>query len=165
MPLRPELAAAADVGDDVHAPLLEPGRADGGSIRRAHGDLETAVAVEQRRVLAVEDEVLAGDLEIGDAGPVLRDGLVLRDGQALGVEERGELLEPLGRSAARGADRQGIRGQEVGGVQEIVVGVLRVDRVGSGLAELGQARHRLADPSAVAVRQDLDRGSARCPAR
>ena len=101
VPLRAELAAAADVGDDVDASLLEPGRADGGSVGGTHGDLESAVAVEQGRILAVEGEILAGHLEIGDAGAVLRDGLVLRDGQALGVEERGELLEPTRRGRRR----------------------------------------------------------------
>ena len=58
------------------------------------------------------------------------------DGQALGVEERGELLEPLGGPAAGGADRQGGRGQEVGGA----AGNSRRSRP-------GRPRGRLASPN------------------
>ena len=156
VPLRAELAAAADIGEDVHAPLLQPGGPDRGIVHRPPRELETAVAGEQRRIAAVEGQVGAGDLEIGDAGAVLRDGLVLGDGQALRVEERREPLERLGRTAAGGAHRQGRRGQEAGGGEEIVVRVIGVDRMGARIDEIGQARHRLAVPSAIAVRQDLD---------
>ncbi len=78
------------------------------------------------------------------------------DVQALGVEERGELLEPIGWPAAGRAERQGVRGQEVGGVKEIIVGLFGVYGVGGRIAELGQARQRLAKPSSVLVRQHLD---------
>ena len=165
MPLRTELAAAADVGDDVDPSLLEPGRADRGAIGGEHGDLEPAVTVEQGRVIAVLSEVLAGDLEIGDAGAVLRDGLVLSNVQTLGVEERGELLELLGGTGADGAQSQGARGQEVGDVQEVVVRIVGVDRMGIYLAEFGQARQRLAVPPAVACASGPRCGSAHCPAR
>ena len=73
VPLRAELAAAADIGEDEHAPLLQPGRADRGVVGRPPRELEPAVAGEQGRVVAVEGQVVAGDLEIGDAGAVLRD--------------------------------------------------------------------------------------------
>ena len=51
MPLRAEFAPATDVGNDVHPALLQPGGPDGRSIRRKHRDLESAVAVEQGRIL------------------------------------------------------------------------------------------------------------------
>ena len=156
VPLGTELAAAADVGEDVDPSLLEPGRAEDGAVRGEHRDLETAVAVEQGRVLAVLSQVLAGDLEVGNAGAVFRDGLVLRDGQPLGVEERGELLERLGGTTADGAQSQRARRQEVGGIQEIVVGIVGVDGMGVHLAEFRDARQRLAVPAAVLVRQDID---------
>ncbi len=81
---------------------------------------------------------------------------MLRDGQPIGVEKRGELLERLGGTAADGAHRQRVRRQEVRCLQEIVVGILGVDGVRAHLAELGDARQRLAEPAAVLVRQHRD---------
>ena len=74
MPGGTELAAAANVGEDVDAAMLEPQLADVGGIVGRLGDLEAAIGVEQRGVGAVELHVLAMDDEVGDAGAVLGGG-------------------------------------------------------------------------------------------
>ncbi len=78
---------------------------------------------------------------------------MLRDCQPFGVEKRGELLERLGRTTTDRANSQLARRQKVRCSQEIVIGILRVDGVRAHLAELGNARQRLAQPAAVLVRQ------------
>ena len=79
VPGRPELAAAADVGERVDAAILQPQLAGGRRIGRRLADLEPAIGVEQGRVVAVELDVLAVDQEIGDLGPVARNRLALLD--------------------------------------------------------------------------------------
>src|SRR3546814_8720111 len=58
VPARAVLAAAADVGDHVHAAALQPALADRARVRRGQRDLEAAVAVQQGRRAAVERQVL-----------------------------------------------------------------------------------------------------------
>src|SRR6185369_15853644 len=88
MPLRPELAAAANVGEDVNAALLEPqlatSRRIGGRLRA----LKPAISVDERRIVVIERHVAAIDDEIGDLGPVARGSLALIDGEARRIELR-----------------------------------------------------------------------------
>ena len=49
VPFRAELAAAADIGDDIDAALLEPQLAERAGIGRGHRHLKPAIAVEQGR--------------------------------------------------------------------------------------------------------------------
>ena len=123
--MRAELAAAADVGHDVNAALLQPGRADAGAVAGQHGDLESAVAVEQGRVVAVEGQPFLRDLEVGNPRAVLGGRLVLADLEALGVEEGGQALELLAfrRPSVPRTELDGR--QEVGDGQEVVVRLMR----------------------------------------
>ena len=61
--------AAAQAGDGVDAAEFHPG-GDGGAVGGRHGDVEAAIGVEQRGVLAVEAEPLFVAEEEGDAGAV-----------------------------------------------------------------------------------------------
>ena len=85
VPARPELAAAADIGDDAGPAALQPELADLRAVIRAFGHLEAAVAVEvhPRRGVARR----GADLHIRDALAVLGDRLVARDDEAAGVEQ------------------------------------------------------------------------------
>src|ERR1019366_8093621 len=49
VPLRPELAAAADVGEHEDTAFREPLRTAGAGVERIHRDLEAAIAVQQGR--------------------------------------------------------------------------------------------------------------------
>ena len=53
VPFRTELAAAADIGDDIDAALFEPEPAGGAEIGRGQRHLKPAIAVEQGRRRAV----------------------------------------------------------------------------------------------------------------
>src|SRR5207237_1020169 len=77
MPDRAELAAAADVGQDVGDPAFQQSRADAGIIVRQHRDFETAVGVKQGGIISIILEALAADLEIRDFGPIFGSGFVL----------------------------------------------------------------------------------------
>ena len=79
VPARAELAAAADVGERVHAAALQPGRAARPRVARRLRDLEAAVAAEQGRARAVGLEALRRDHEVRDLRAVLRRRLVLQD--------------------------------------------------------------------------------------
>ncbi len=74
-----ELAAAADVGEDVDAAVLEPELAEGAGVGGRVGDLEAAVCGEERGVGAVVLEVFAVDDEVGDLGAVFGGGVELLD--------------------------------------------------------------------------------------
>ena len=156
VPLRAELAAAADVRDHVDAALLEPGRAHAAAVAGHHRHLEAAVAVEEGRVLPVEGEVLPGHLEVRDPRPVLRRGLVLADREALRVEVRRQLLELLRRALADRAEGEARRRQVVGDGQEVVVRLLVVHPARAHRAELGHPGQRLARPRPVLAGQDVD---------
>ncbi len=80
---------------------------------------------------------------------------MLRDARPSALKNAGICLS---RSAGPppAVPRDSVVGVRKSAGQEIVVGLLGVDGAGRRIAELGQARQRLADPSAVAVRQDLD---------
>ena len=79
VPFRAELAAAADIGDDIDAARLEPRLAERAGIGRGHRHLEPAIAVEQGRRVAVEGEIARPDDEIRHRRAVVRDRLELLD--------------------------------------------------------------------------------------
>ena len=88
VPCGAELAAAADVGEDVDAAALEPELADDAGVARGLGDLEAAVGGHEGGVGAVVLDVLAVDDEVGDLGAVGGGGLELFDDEVGGVELR-----------------------------------------------------------------------------
>ena len=79
MPCGAELAAAADVGEDVDAAALEPEFAEGSGVGWRVGDLEAAVCGEEGGVRAVVLEVFAVDDEVGELGAVFGGGEELLD--------------------------------------------------------------------------------------
>src|SRR5690606_17261016 len=104
VPPRAVLAATADVRDDEGPAALEPRPPDRPGVRREPGDLEPAVAGQERRqrpdLLVVRGRD-GRDLEVRDAGAVVRRREVLLDVKAVGVEERGQRLERLERDDLR----------------------------------------------------------------
>ena len=70
VPIGPELAAAADVGDHVDAALLQPELAGCSRVVRKARNLKAAVAGQQHRIQAVASEFLARDLKVGNAHAV-----------------------------------------------------------------------------------------------
>ena len=123
-----ELAAAADVGEDEDAAVLEPELADGGGVARGFGDFEAAVGVEQRGVGAVVLHVFAVDDEVGDLGAVFGGGFELLDDVVGGVEAGGLGLFELEGGGGGVADVERERGEEAGDVEEEgVVGVVGGD--------------------------------------
>src|SRR5271170_4844309 len=121
MPGWAELAAAADVGDDVNAAFFEPGDADAGAVPWHHRDFEAAIAVLPRGVIAVEFQVFTADLEVGDFGAVLGGGFKLLDFEAVGVEEGGEAFEFFALRGAGGSEVERGRREETSDVHEVVV--------------------------------------------
>ena len=86
MPCGAELAAAADVGEDVDSAALEPELAEGSGVGGRARDLEAAVCGEEGGVGAVVLEVFAVDDEVGDFGAVFGGGEELFDRVFRGVE-------------------------------------------------------------------------------
>src|SRR3546814_5151683 len=78
---------------DLHAALTEPATADAGAVIGRQRNLETAVAVQQRRVVAIALERFGRDHEIRHLGAVLGGGEMLADRQTTGIEECRQLLE------------------------------------------------------------------------
>ncbi|MNJ40241.1 hypothetical protein D3C77_351310 [compost metagenome] len=112
VPLRPELAAAADVGLDEDAAVLEPQLAHLGLVGGREAGLEAAIAEQDGRAGPVHRQVLRAGDEVGDLGPVGRGRLELLDHMGRGVELGGGRLQ-LGQDAGGDlgqAERR--RGQE-----------------------------------------------------
>ncbi len=147
VPAAPELAAAADIGDDGGAAALQPQLADGGIVVGQLRDAEPAIARQMNRRIAG----LAGrsDLGIGDAGAVLRDRLVPADGEALRVEGGRRLLQEFGRlgraqQVQRGRGQRVLRaGQEI--AVRLFLALIQWPKVGD--AEFGQPGDGLARPA------------------
>ncbi len=131
VPARPELAAAADVGQDVDAAARQPVRADRGGVARLLRDLEAAVAVEQRRAGAVGPVAGRRDEEVRDLRAVLRHRLLLDDVHAGRVEEGRHRLELLGRPARHEVER--------GRRQEVLVGDVELRGVRGGAGDVDGA--------------------------
>ena len=149
MPRGAEFTAAADISNHVDVFLLEPGHAGHRVIARQQGNLETAVAVEERRRRAVERQVFRGDLKVGHPRAILRHGLVLAHRQPRGVKERRSLLEPLGNRPADRAQRERRRLEGTGRNEKEVVALEVVDGQGVAGADFRHARQRLPLPAAV----------------
>eukprot|EP00966_Prymnesium_polylepis_P092566 2142817-Prymnesium_polylepis.1 len=101
MPAWAILAAATNVGDRLDAAASEPRGADRARIARGEGDLEAAVAVEQRGVGAVEGHALRPEQEVGHLRAVGARREMLGTLEPRGVEEGGRLLERLARRAGQ----------------------------------------------------------------
>src|SRR5690606_15055313 len=94
------LATTTDVGNHQHAAPLQPDASDRAVIGGRQRELEAAISTQQRRVAARVLEVPWSDLEVGDAGAVLRRGEVLLHREGGLVEERRRRLDRLQRVAA-----------------------------------------------------------------
>ena len=67
MPSWAELSAASNVGHHIHVLLLaQPDGPHDGGVDGSHGDLEAAIAVQDRGVSAVQHQVLVADQEVRD---------------------------------------------------------------------------------------------------
>ena len=128
MPLRAELAPAADIREHVDAAALQPGRAERGRVRRCIGDLEAAIRGQQRRIRAVVPQALTADDEEWDLRAVLRRGLELVDFHAARVPHHRQSLHFL-RGALLVHEEQGRRLNERGVGEEVAI---RVGRGGAG---------------------------------
>src|SRR6185437_11761812 len=93
VPFRAEFTAAADVGQDVRAALLEPKFAFNSGIARRAGDLESAVGGHQRGRRAVKYNVLAMDDKVRNPGSVGGCSLELLDDILRSVELWRQRLE------------------------------------------------------------------------
>ena len=69
MPGLSVLPTAAKIGEGVNAAHLQPGNV-GGREGRSHGDVESAVSVEQRRIVAIELDAFLRRDEHWDSRPV-----------------------------------------------------------------------------------------------
>ena len=112
VPGRPELAAAADVGQHIDPALLQPQLAHRARIVRRIAHLESAIAVQQRRVRAVELHVRLVHDEVGHLRPVLRRRLILVDLVGRSIEPGRQRLDLLQRAARRVVLVERIRLQE-----------------------------------------------------
>ena len=153
MPARAELAAAADVGHHQHAAARIPGRAHAARVPGLERDLEAAVAVQQRRVVAVGLRALGPDHEVGHARAVAALREELLGAHAAGVEAGGQGLERLAPVAAGAAEQQRIGGEEVGVAQQVLLG----QRVVAALAVVQR------DHAQIAGRGCVDRAAHEAP--
>ena len=149
VPARAVLAAAADIGQRVYATLLQPGLADAAGIAGRHRNLETAIAVQQGRCLAIERQRLRADQEVRHLGAILRGREVLLDDRLAAIEEHRVGLQHF-RLLAQVGDRQRGRGQEIGGGQPHRVAVLVVHRTHADGADRRRADEIALRPRAVA---------------
>eukprot|EP00967_Tisochrysis_lutea_P083367 scaffold115812_cov29-Tisochrysis_lutea.AAC.2 len=105
----------------------DPRRADSARVDGRQTYLKATVAVEQRRIGAVQHHVLARNLEVGHSRPILGSGEVLRHRVRRGIEHVRQGLERLAFSApvrCRG-ELQGRRREEAGACQPHIVRVFR----------------------------------------
>src|SRR6266550_5791890 len=92
VPLRSELAAAANVGENEDATTLEPRRARRRAVIRCVRYLESTVCAEEGRIAAIELHAITVDDEERNLRPVFRSCFPLFDDQSLGVEHRRQPL-------------------------------------------------------------------------
>ena len=117
VPSRAELAAAANVRHHINAAALEPEFADVWAVARRVRHLEAAIAVEQRRVLAVELHVARPDHEVRHARAVAANRLELLRHKARRVELR--------RQRTHGARARGVVLERIERVRRQIVFVHR----------------------------------------
>ena len=116
-----ELAATADVGEDVDAAALKPELADDAGVARGLGDLEATVGGHERGVGAVILDVFAVDDEVGDLGSVGGGGLELFDDEIGGVELRGQGFCGFQGCCGCVAQEKRCGREEAGGFEEEVI--------------------------------------------
>ncbi len=152
VPARTVLAAAADVGDRIHAALLQPALADATGVARRHRDLEAAVAIKQGRRLAVHGQGLRSDQEVGNPGAVLGGGEVLLHRVGRGIEERRVRLQDF-RLLADLDDRQRGRRQVIGDRHPQRIRGVVIDRTDANVADRRRADERTRRPPGRAGRE------------
>src|SRR5947208_9355517 len=97
MPLRPEFAPAANVGEHEDTTALQPRRACVAAVGRSDRDLESAVPAEQLRISAVVLHASAIDDEERDSRTILRRCFQLIYYQLLRVKHLRETFGPQDR--------------------------------------------------------------------
>ena len=88
VPAGAEFAPSADVREHEDAATVEPRAANGSTVFRQSGYLETPVSGEQGGVRAVEHQVAGGNREVGHPGAIIRYRPVLVHVDVCGIEER-----------------------------------------------------------------------------
>ena len=153
MPFRPELAAAADIGEHERTAPLRPHLAGRPQIGRQARDLETAISGHQRRRRAVELHTLGQNDEVGHLGAIARRRLILVHGNALRVEARRQALDRARRGIARSVEggQRGGRGKAVHRQEDMVAAIGRGRHADADI--LGH-RHRTRRPARTAGRKD-----------
>src|SRR5207302_6020456 len=106
---------------DVHPVALQPGRADPCIIAWKHGDFETAIAVKQRWVGAVQAQAFASDLEVRDLRAVLGCRFVLGDLQTCRIKELRQTLELLALRLVQVSKIQTRGSQKIRKIDEVIV--------------------------------------------
>ncbi|EGJ74196.1 putative prolyl oligopeptidase [Streptomyces sp. Tu6071] len=158
VPAGPVLPSAPDVRDDARAAALQPRPAGHGPVRRGQGDLEAAVAVQERGARTAR-LVVGARHEVRDARAVPRDREVLPYREPFGVEAGRGALEDLG---GRADPALGERGRLEEALHVEVVGVVGVRvRVHDGdVGERWYGGERRARPGALGRRREhLDAGA------
>jgi hypothetical protein len=89
VPLRPELPAATDIRQNIHATSLKPGCAAYRAVTRSHRDFEAPVSVEKRRIGSVNSGVFRANHEVRDASAIPGGHVVLFHHDALRIEHGG----------------------------------------------------------------------------
>ena len=149
VPIGAELAAAAQVCDDIGVALLEPQPSHRPRISGQLRGLEAAIAVEQGRRGPVHRHVSRTDQEIGDPSPVARDGLELVDDMVGGIEPCGRRLDPLQRPA-RAVEIPERGGREIVGDAEQRL-VAMVGRARQADRRVGRQSQLLSAPAAANI--------------
>ncbi len=155
VPGRAELTAATDVRHHIDAALLQPQLAHRARIARRLAHLETAIAIDQRRVRTVVLDVLFPHDEVRHFRSILRCGVELVDHHARCVEPRRQRLDLRQRPARRVVSEQRIRRQVSVKAQER----RRLFHIGEDHARrsVRRQRHFLARPArrTLAIRHHL----------
>ena len=149
VPVRAELAAAADIGDDIDAALFQPQLAERAGIGRGHRHLEPAIAVEQRRRRAVERAALSGGRR--NRAPRCRPPTPPRTARRVrpvGVEARRQRLDRSAVPAAASA-RNSVFGRQIAGDVDkgAVVAVAARRRVHRGVLRAAAAARAIQRPA------------------
>ena len=130
VPAGAEFAAAADIGQHIHAALFQPRHARGAAVAWFQRHFEAAIAIQHRGVAAVQLRLLVHDGEVGYLGAVLRRRFELFHLVWRGVVKGRQRLDFRALVAARRAQVQCGRVEEVGHRQEVLVRVDRIERAG-----------------------------------
>src|SRR5262249_53551404 len=125
VPRGPVFTAAANVGQDVDSAALKPQFAADAKIARSHRGLEAAVAVDQRRVRAIDGHSLFVDDEVGNFGSVTAGDETLFADKRRGIEAELRLLDEFGfgRWLSRLAQQYRSRRQKIRVLQNELIAV------------------------------------------